>query len=168
MQRKARAQSPAVDVYRLKQRFFDVRLATRRRASSARVARFSPPNRQRHLVALVAFCFMLTFVSCVNAASRQRVTRRTTSFFSTTTTTTRPPTTIDDAAASRIDSFATNTRPDLLCNENTSYQCVCNRSMGDLDTRFFGCDNFLEAIESHAFCRHFDHICNLERADRDR
>ncbi|KAI6229365.1 hypothetical protein M3Y95_00523500 [Aphelenchoides besseyi] len=38
----------------------------------------------------------------------------------------------------------TSLRPDTICNPSGEHECVCNRSMGDLDGRVSSCDNFLE------------------------
>lgn len=34
-------------------------------------------------------------------------------------------------------------RPDYLCNVDADYECVCNRSLGDLDDKFMQCDSLI-------------------------
>lgn len=36
-------------------------------------------------------------------------------------------------------------RPDMLCNVGDEHECVCNRSLGNLDNNYLTCDNFLQA-----------------------
>jgi hypothetical protein len=35
-------------------------------------------------------------------------------------------------------------RPDLICNDGTPYECVCNRSMGNLDNLYQPCEDFID------------------------
>lgn len=35
-------------------------------------------------------------------------------------------------------------RPDTVCNKGSAHECVCNRSLGDLDDTVILCDRFLE------------------------
>lgn len=37
-------------------------------------------------------------------------------------------------------------RPDTICNQGGRHECVCNRSLGDLDDKLLLCDRLLEVI----------------------
>lgn len=55
---------------------------------------------------------------------------------------------IDDLYRSRAKRYLPNdddpTRPDTVCNQGGNHECVCNRSLGNLDDRLLICDRLLE------------------------
>uniref|UniRef100_A0A915D200 Uncharacterized protein n=1 Tax=Ditylenchus dipsaci TaxID=166011 RepID=A0A915D200_9BILA len=49
-------------------------------------------------------------------------------------------------------------RPDTLCNVGDEHECVCNKSMGDLDKKYMPCDYFLDVRKLTVLCIKMRHI----------